>query len=74
MIVDDHPTVTEDILSILETYDELNIVACLTNGEDALKHLEASLPDVVLLDLNMPGMGGLTATELILNVHRARGC
>lgn len=66
MIVDDHPTVTEDVRSILETYDELNIVACLTNGEDALKHLEASLPDVVLLDLNMPGMGGLTATELIL--------
>ena len=66
MIVDDHPTVTEDVRSILETYDELNIVACLTNGEDALIHLEASLPDVVLLDLNMPGMGGLTATELIL--------
>ena len=66
MIVDDHPMVTEDIRSILETYDELNIVACLTNGEDALKHLEASLPDVVLLDLNMPCMGGLTATELIL--------
>jgi DNA-binding NarL/FixJ family response regulator len=66
MIVNDHPMVAEGIRSILETYDELNIVACLTNGEDALKHLEASLPDVVLLDLNTPGMGGLTATELIL--------
>ena len=66
MIVDDHPMVAEGIRSILETYDELNIVACLTNGEDALKHLEASLPDVVLMDLNMPGMGGLTSTELIL--------
>ena len=66
MIVDDHPMVAEGIQSILETYDDLNIVACLTTGEDALQHLEASLPDVVLMDLNMPGMGGLTATELVL--------
>ncbi|SMY09685.1 response regulator transcription factor [Flavimaricola marinus] len=66
MIVDDHPMVAEGIQSILETYDDIEIVATLSNGQEAVDHLEALNPDVILLDLNLPVMGGLTATEIML--------
>ena len=66
LIVDDHPMVAEGIQSILETYDDIAVVGTLTNGQEAVDQVAALSPDVVLLDLNMPVMGGLTATEIIL--------
>ncbi len=69
MIVDDHPMVAQGINSILEGYRDLTVVACLKNGEDAVSQIEISKPDVVLMDLNMPGMGGLSATERILEIN-----
>jgi len=66
MIVDDHPMVIEGIQSILETYPDIEIAAALTGGQEAVDRIEEIAPDVVLLDLNMPGLGGLSATELIL--------
>ena len=69
MIVDDHPMVAQGINSILEGYRDLTVVACLKNGEDAVSQIEICKPDVVLMDLNMPGMGGLSATERILEIN-----
>ncbi len=66
LIVDDHPMVAEGIQAILETYPGINVVATLTNGQDAIDQINKLAPDVVLLDLNMPVLGGLPATELIL--------
>ena len=66
LIVDDHPMVAQGIQSVLESYPELEIVGTLTNGRDAVDQLETLDPDVVLMDLNMPQMGGLTATEIVL--------
>lgn len=66
VIVDDHPMVAEGIQSILESYDDLDVVATLGNGREAIDQLEALNPDVVLMDLNMPNVGGLTATEILL--------
>lgn len=66
MIVDDHPMVAEGIEAILETYDDIDVIATVSNGRDAIQRADELLPDVVLLDLNMPGVTGLTATELIL--------
>ncbi|GAA3873490.1 response regulator transcription factor [Celeribacter arenosi] len=66
LIVDDHPMVAEGIRALLETFPDLEVAACLTNGREAVDRLIELAPDVVLLDLNMPHMGGLTATELIL--------
>ena len=66
MIVDDHPMVAEGIQSILETYDDITVVATLGNGQEAVDRVRALRPDVILLDLNMPVMGGLTATEILL--------
>jgi len=66
MIVDDHPMVAEGVCAILETYDDITVAATLGSGQDAIDQIARLTPDVVLLDLNMPGMSGLTATEIIL--------
>lgn len=66
MIVDDHPMVAEGVQAILETYDDIEVVATLGNGREAIDRIEELSPDVVLLDLNMPEMNGLTATEIML--------
>jgi two-component system NarL family response regulator len=66
LIVDDHPMVTEGIQAILESYDDITVVGALNNGQDAVDQVVALAPDVILLDLNMPGLNGLNATEMIL--------
>ncbi|MCE8006708.1 response regulator transcription factor [Aestuariivita sp.] len=66
MIVDDHPMVAEGIQSILETYDDIMIVGTLGNGQEAVDQIDTLAPDVILMDLNMPRLGGLSATEILL--------
>ena len=66
VIVDDHPMVAEGIQAILESYDDIVVAATLHNGRDAVEQMAALSPDVVLMDLNMPEIGGLTATEMLL--------
>lgn len=66
IIVDDHPMVAEGIEAILESYDDITVIATLTDGQDAVDEVCALQPDVILLDLNMPKLNGLAATELIL--------
>lgn len=66
LIVDDHPMVAEGIQSILESYDDVAVVGTAFNGRDVMDRLETLDPDVILMDLNMPEIGGLTATEMVL--------
>ncbi|MEQ6247856.1 response regulator transcription factor [Sulfitobacter sp. HNIBRBA3233] len=65
-IVDDHPMVAEGIQSILESYDDVEVVGTLTNGRAIIDSLDNLNPDVILMDLNMPDIGGLSATEIVL--------
>lgn len=69
LIVDDHPMVTEGIQSILESYDDIEVVSTLNNGQDAVDQLITLNPDIVLMDLNMPGLSGLAATEIMLEIR-----
>jgi len=66
VIVDDHPMVAEGIQSILESYDDITVLAALSNGRDVVDQVDTLVPDVILMDLNMPELGGLTATEMVL--------
>ncbi len=65
-IVDDHPMVTEGIQAILESYEEIEVIATLSSGQEIIDQFETLNPDVILLDLNMPGIGGLSTTEILL--------
>ena len=66
LIIDDHPMVAEGIQSILESYEDLSVVGCCNSARNAIAQLDDFDPDVILMDLNMPDMGGLTATEIVL--------
>jgi two-component system NarL family response regulator len=66
VVVDDHPMVAEGIEAILESYDDIDVVATLSDGQAMFDRLSELAPDVILMDLNMPGLGGLSATEMIL--------
>ncbi|MDZ4094179.1 MAG: response regulator transcription factor, partial [Paracoccaceae bacterium] len=66
LIVDDHPMVAEGLRAILETYEDIEIAGTLCNGREAIDRVANLDPDVMLLDLNMPQVSGLTATEMIL--------
>lgn len=63
VIADDHLIVRQGLRLILETEDDLILVGEATNGEEALTLCAELRPDVVLMDLRMPGMDGLTAIE-----------
>lgn len=65
-IVDDHPMVAEGIQSILESYDDVEVVGTLTSGRAVIEQLGSLNPDVILMDLNMPDIDGLSATEIVL--------
>lgn len=65
LIVDDHPMVAEGIQSILESYGDIEVVGAVSSGREAIARAEALVPDVILMDLNMPDVGGLSATEII---------
>ncbi|MFO6463759.1 response regulator transcription factor [uncultured Jannaschia sp.] len=69
LIVDDHPMVAEGMRALLETYDDLEVVGTLHDGREAVDRVGALAPDVILLDLNMPRMDGLSATEILRERH-----
>jgi two-component system NarL family response regulator len=66
VIVDDHPMVAEGIQSILESYTDVEVIATLGTGQEIIDQVAALEPDVILLDLNLPGIGGLSTTEIVL--------
>ncbi len=68
MIVDDHPVVRKGLATFLETFDSIQVVAEAANGREALDLYSATQPDVVLMDLDMPNMDGVTATALLRNL------
>jgi two-component system, NarL family, nitrate/nitrite response regulator NarL len=67
ILVDDHPLVLEGINSRLQNEDSIEVVGLASNGKEALKIARETEVDVVLMDVNMPVMGGLEATQNFVN-------
>ena len=65
MLVDDHPAFRTGLAALIENEPDLKVVAEAGNGTDALQMFRDRLPDVVLMDLRLPGMGGVETTMAI---------
>ena len=65
MVVDDQAILAEGIKSILETDETLEVVAIASDGFDALEKMSKTPADVVLMDIRMPNMNGVVATQRI---------
>ncbi|MFR0675254.1 UvrY/SirA/GacA family response regulator transcription factor [Enterobacterales bacterium AW_CKDN230030176-1A_HGKHYDSX7] len=69
LVVDDHDLVRSGITRMLADIDGLKVIGEADSGEAALKAVRESKPDVVLMDVKMPGIGGLEATRKLLRSH-----
>jgi DNA-binding NarL/FixJ family response regulator len=68
LIVDDHPVTRDGLRSALSTSDEVKIVGEASTGEEAVQAVKELAPEVVFMDVRMPGMGGLEATKEIRHI------
>ncbi len=66
LVADDHDLVRTGISRMLEDVDGVEVVGEATNGEEAIEKARELSPDVVLMDVKMPGIGGLEATKKLL--------
>ena len=65
LLVDDHPTVRQTLRSALQAYANIEVVGEASDGEEALVRVEHLQPAVVIMDIYMGRMDGITATRLI---------
>ncbi len=65
LIVDDHAIVREGVRMILSTHPDIQVVGEASNGEQAVSLAQTLRPDVVVMDISMPGMNGIEATQQI---------
>ena len=65
LLVDDEPMVCAHLRTILGSADDIDVVADAADGADAVEAVVRYRPDIVLMDLRMPGVDGITATERI---------
>jgi DNA-binding NarL/FixJ family response regulator len=66
LIADDHPAFRAGLRLLLESLDDVEVVGAAATGAEVVEHALALRPDVVVMDLQMPGMGGIEATRAIV--------
>jgi DNA-binding NarL/FixJ family response regulator len=69
LIADDHTLVREGIAAMLRFYEDVEVVGEASDGKEAIEKASEIKPDVVLMDIAMPGLGGLEATVEIKKLH-----
>ena len=66
LLVDDHALVREGIRSLLQLHSDIDVVGEASDGREAIQRTRELTPDVVVMDISMPSMGGIEATRQIL--------
>jgi len=70
LLADDHPMFREGVRSVLESADDMTVVGEAATGEEVVRLSLELAPDVVLMDIRMPGINGIEATSQIRSVNR----
>lgn len=65
LLVDDHAMVRQGLRSVLESYDDIQVIGEAQNGSEAVSLVQELKPQVVVMDINMPKMNGIEATARI---------
>lgn len=68
LLVDDHPMVRDGIMSCLAFYDDVEVIGTANNGKEAISLINQLTPDVIMMDISMPDLNGIDATEQILEI------
>jgi DNA-binding NarL/FixJ family response regulator len=69
VVADDHPTFRRGLAALLGSLDDVELVGEAADGDAAVALVAQTLPDVVVMDLNMPGVNGIDATRRIVAAH-----
>lgn len=69
LVVDDHSLYREGLVALFEKWDDFDVIGEAQNGREAIEFCRAWPPDIVLMDIKMPVMGGLEATRIITAEH-----
>src|SRR6266849_1977495 len=69
LLVDDHPLVRNGLRALLASVPDMTVVGEASNGEEAIAQAAELQPDIILMDLHMPGLNGIEATRRIVQVH-----
>lgn len=70
MLVDDHSIVRDGIRLLLEQAEGLEIIDEANDGEEALEKLKTHQPDVILMDISLPGMSGIQTTQVVTRLYK----
>ena len=69
VVIDDHALFLEGIALSLDSHERFEIVGTAQSGEEGLEVVDATAPDLVILDVSMPGMGGLETLRILRERH-----